>query len=300
MKNRSLHLIIFLILIAYSTVNGQTQKSRVQPGKIYNQGDLLYSPLNGFSASVPNGWMGNLPRESEVFLLMNTSSDFGEIYVFGRESIDLHSLAQIWASGVDITENLRLTAANPKLEGDLLTSSEVTAKGNYVDKGYKAFAATRCGDKGKCITVLAVADEKNFETVSNTAVELLKNGVFEEPSDVSPYADFDWKNFLSNKLLITYDEIQGGAKRTQINLCEDGSFRANVRKKGILKQVNPQYKGNMSGTWTATGIGPETLLTLTFSGKRLPPLSVKLSFKNEQLYAENERYYASESTTCNR
>jgi hypothetical protein len=300
MKNRSLHLIIFLMLIAYSAVNGQTQKSRLQPGKIYNQGDMLYSPLFGFSSSVPKGWMGNLPRESEVFLLMNTSSAFGEIYVFGREAINLESLAEIWASGVDITENIRLTAANPKLEGDLLTSNEVIAEGNYLDKGYKAFAATRCGDKGKCITVLAIADEGNFESVSNTAVELLKNGVFEEPSNISPYDDFDWKKFLSNKLVITYDETQGGAKRTQINLCEDGTFRAKVRKQGILKQVNPQYKGNMSGTWTVDGIGPETLLTLTFSGKRLPPLSVKLSFKNEQLYAENERYYASESSSCNR
>lgn len=300
MKNPSLHLIIFLLLIANTAVNGQTQKSMLQPGKMYNQGDALYSPLFGFSTSVPKGWVGNLPRESEVFLLMNASSAFGEIYVFGREAIDLESLAQIWASGVDITETIRLTASNPKIEGDLLTSNEVMAEGNYMHKEYKAFAATRCGDKGKCVTVLAIADEENFEFVSNTSVELLKNGVFEEPSNISPYDAFDWKKFLSNKLVVTYDEIRGGAKRTQINLCEDGTFRANVRKKGILKQVNPQYKGNMSGTWTADGIGPETLLSLDFSGKKLPPLSVKLSFKNEQLYADNERYYASESSSCNR
>jgi hypothetical protein len=300
MKKQILPLFIFLLLLANTAIYGQSQKSRIQPGKMYNQGDTLYSPLFGFSTSVPTGWMGNLPRESEVFLLMNTSSKFGEIFVFGRESINLDSLAQIWASGVDITGNIRLTAANPKLEGDLLTSNEVIAEGNYLDKGYKAFAATRCGDKGKCITVLAIADEGNFESVSNTAVALLKNGVFEEPSNISPYDNFDWKKFLSNKLVITYDETQGGAKRTQINLCEDGTFRANVRKQGILKQVNPQYKGNMSGTWTADGIGPETLLTLTFSGKKLPPLSVKLHFKDEQLYAENERYYASESTSCNK
>ncbi|WP_194776237.1 hypothetical protein [Pararhodonellum marinum] len=199
---------------------------------------------------------------------------------------------------MDITDNVRLTATNPIIEGDLLISNEVIAEGNYIHKEYKAFAATRCGDKGKCITVLAIADEGHLDFVTKTSIELLKKGIFEEPSNASPYDNFNWKKFLSNKLLITYDEIRGGAKRTQINLCEDGTFKANVRKQGILKQTNPQYKGNMSGTWTAEGIGPQALLSLNFSRKNLTSLSVKLSFQDEQLYADGERFYASESTSC--
>jgi hypothetical protein len=294
-------IIWFLIFINFfvGASFAQTAKVRIQPGKMYQEGESLYAPKYGFQAMVPAGWTGNLPRESEVFLLMSSiPNQFGEIFVFGRENIDLNELSERWKEGENVTETVRLQAVSPNISDNLL-SSEVVAVGNNVNPKYKAFAATRCGTKGFCITILAISSEESYKEVNNTALDFLNSAVFEEPSNASPYENFDWKAFLSNKLMISYTELRQGAKQTQVNLCGNGAFNANVRKKGIMRDVNPQYKGNMRGQWSVEGIGPKAVLVLTFETKNLPPLRINLKIEEEQIYANEERYYASGSVKCN-
>ncbi|MCH6199045.1 hypothetical protein MMU07_05630 [Aquiflexum sp. LQ15W] len=298
MRN-AISFIIIMIAITFCYPSwGQSSKKRIQPGKMYNSLDTLYAPSYGFSTQVPMGWVGTLPRESEVFLLTTGNGGFGEMYVFGRTATDLQQLSEIWKQGVDVTEKLRLKAIDPKVSGQIL-QSEVVADGDYVQRKSRAFAATKCGNQGTCITVLAVGTEESFSNVSNAALEFLQKGTFELPSLESPYENFDWKEFLSNKLMITYDEVLGGARQTQINLCQDGTFSANVKKRGIMRNTNPEYKNRMSGTWTVVGDGPEATLNLTFNKRGLSPLTVPLILQDEQLYVGDERYYASEATGCN-
>jgi hypothetical protein len=264
---------------------------------MYNSQDTLFSPSYGFTSQVPVGWVGTLPRETEVFLLTTGNGGFGEIFVFGRAEVDLPQLSELWKEGVDVTDNLRLKALDPKISNQIL-QSEVIADGNYVQRQSRAFAATKCGNQGTCITVLAVGSEESYDNVSKAALELLQNGTFESPSFESPYENFDWKEFLSNKLMITYDEVLGGARQTQINLCENGTFSANVKKRGIMRNVNPEYKNRMRGSWTVEGKGPDAMLNLTFDKKGLSPLTVPLTLKDEELFVGDERYYASEATGC--
>lgn len=298
MLPKSILILIFSIFLS-GTAICQSSKVRVQPGRMYQEGDSLYAPKYGFLASVPKGWAGNLPRDSEVFLLMSSiPSQFGEIFVFGRETIDLNRLAENWKVGENITDYLRLKAVSPEITDGILRS-EVVAEGNNVNPKYKAFAATRCGNEGFCITVLAISTDETNEQVTTTALTFLQSSLFEEPSNVSPYENFDWKSFLSNKLMISYTEIRGGARQTQVNLCENGTFNANVRKKGIMKEINPQYRGNMKGNWSIEGIGPKAILVLEFESKNLPPLRINMEIDDEQVYANDERYYASESEKCN-
>lgn len=291
-------LALVLLGMAFSIpVIGQSAKKRIQPGRMYNSQDTLFSPRFGFSSQVPVGWIGTLPRESEVFLLTSVDGSSGEIFIFGRAATDLFQLAEVWKQGVDVTETLRLKAVDPKVSGSVL-QSEVIAEGGYLQNQNKAFAATKCGDQGTCITILAVGTEQSYQSVSAAAMELLDKGTFIVPSIESPYENFDWKEFLSNKLMITYDQVVGGARQTQINLCENGTFFAKVKKRGIMRNVNPEYKNRMSGTWTVMGDGPEAILNLTFNKKGLSPLSVPLTLKEEALFVGEERYYASEATGC--
>lgn len=297
MKNAIFLIIVLVAAFIYFPVSGQSAKKRIQPGRMYNSLDTLYAPSYGFTSQVPVGWIGTLPRESEVFLLTSTNGSFGEIYVFGRATTDLQQLSELWKQGVEVTETLKLKAIDPKISGQLL-QSEVEAVGNYVKNQNKAFAATKCGNQGTCITILAVGTEDSYEAVSGAALEFLEKGTFAVPSFESPFENFDWKEFLSNKLMITYDQVVGGARQTQINLCENGTFSANVKKRGIMRNVNPEYKNRMSGSWTVVGEGPQATLNLTFNKKGLSPLSVPLTLKEEALYVGEERYYASEATGC--
>ncbi|GAB3234557.1 hypothetical protein GCM10027454_40130 [Algoriphagus aestuariicola] len=277
-------------------LSAQNLKNRIQPGKMYNAGDSIYTPRYGFSGLIPQGWVGVLPRETEVFLLNSTSGTFGEIFVFGREKIDLSQLAESWKSGVSVSETVTLKATDPTIEGDLLYS-HAEAVGNYLPpKNYRAFAATRCGEA--CITVLAISEESNAEASSQAALKLLKTAVLSTPREIDPYEGFDWKEFLSGKLLIAFEGFTGGKQQTKVTLCEDGSFRAQISKKGMMKDTNPDYKGGMKGSWAVEGNNSQATLTLTFEKKGLAPFVANLKFVDEELYINEERHYASQTEKC--
>ena len=295
--NRSFALAFFLGILLFSQLTfAQNLKNRIQPGRLYNAGDSIYTPRYGFSGTIPEGWVGVLPRETEVFLLNSTTGTFGEIFVFGREKVDLNQLAETWKAGINVSETVTLKATDPKIEGDLLFA-HAEATGNFLPpKNYRAFAATRCGEA--CITVLVISLEENAEMADASALEFLKSASLSTPREVDPYEDFDWKGFLSGKLLISYEGFVGGKQQTKINLCENGSFRAAISKKGLMKDSNPDYKGTMKGTWTVEGKNSEAILTFTFEKSGLAPVVVNLNFMEEDLYANGERHFASHTEKC--
>lgn len=295
--NRSFALAFFFGILLFSQLTfAQNLKNRIQPGRLYNAGDSIYTPRYGFSGAIPEGWVGVLPRETEVFLLNSTTGTFGEIFVFGREKVDLKQLAKTWKAGINVSETVTLKATDPKIEGDLLFA-HAEATGNFLPpKNYRAFAATRCGEA--CITVLVISLEENAEMADASALEFLKSASLSTPREVDPYEDFDWKGFLSGKLLISYEGFVGGKQQTKITLCENGSFRAAISKKGLMKDSNPDYKGTMKGTWTVEGKNSEAILTFTFEKTSLAPVVVNLNFKEEDLYANGERHFASHTEKC--
>lgn len=293
-----LHLFVsFLGMMMFSQVIfAQNLKNRVQPGKMYSAGDSLYAPRYGFSSKIPQGWVGVLPRETEVFLLNSTTGTFAEIYVFNKGKAQLSQLAEEWKEGVNVSETVRLKASDPKIEGDLLFS-KAEVVGDYLPpRNYRAFAATRCGEA--CITVLAISLEENADMTAASALEFLKLATFSIPREVDPYEGFDWNGFLSGKQIISFEGFIGGKQQTRINLCSDGSFRAAVSKRGLLRDSNPDYRGNMRGRWTVEGLNGEATLTLTFDKKNLAPFAANLKFVNEELIANGERHYASQSERC--
>jgi hypothetical protein len=292
------NLLFCILLVALSIqVTAQKKKARLQPGKIYETGETLYAPRFGFTAKVPEGWEGILPRESEVFLLSTTTSTYGEIFVFGSEHGDLNTMQKNWNKGVDLSESIRIKAINPTIQDGIL-SCEITAEGDYVNKGYKGFAIARCSPSGPCVTTLMIAPPQFFESVKNTVTEFMKSSTFEAPSNASPYEDFDWQDFLSNKMLATYASAQGGSKETMIHLCKDGSFTANIKKKGFFKEQNPAYKGNLSGQWTAKGDGEKATVQFIFTNKSISPVEVQLTITDEKVMSNGERYFVGNSDKC--
>jgi hypothetical protein len=295
--NRYPALSFFLWIMTLSQdLFAQNIKNRILPGKMYNAGDSISTPRYGFSGVIPQDWVGVLPRETEVFLLNSASGTFGEIFVFGTEKVNLSQLAETWKSGINVSETVTLKATDPTLEGDLLYA-HAEATGNYLPpKNYRAFAATRCGDA--CITVLAISLEENAEMTAQSTLQFLKTAVLSTPKEVDPYEGFDWKEFLSGKLLISYEGLSGGKQETKVNLCEGGFFRAKISKKGMMKDSNPDYKGTMKGKWSIVSQKSEAVLTFIFEKKDLAPFVANIKFENEELYVNGERHYASQSERC--
>jgi len=297
MKVLTRHLVIGFLVLTVVAAQAQ-KKNRIQPGRMYKAGESLYAPRFGFMGKVPEGWEGTLPRESEVFLLTTTTATYGEIFVFGRDGGTLDGMKAAWAKGFDLTESIKLKGVQPTVQGDMLVS-EVTAAGEYINRGFKGFAAARCNVAGPCITTLMVAPPQYYESVKNTVVEFMKGSSFSNPSTASPYAEFDWKEFLSGKVLMAYQSMQGGSKESMIHLCADGTFYADIKKKGVFKDQNPAYRGTSTGKWTVGPNGESTTIQFTFDAKeKLVPLEAPLMIKDEQVYSRSERYFAGQSDRC--
>jgi len=287
-------------LVFFNVLQGlaQNNKGRLQPGRLYEPGETLYAPRFGFIAKVPEGWEGMLPRETEVFLLMTTTSTYGEVFMFGREKGDLNSMRETWVKGFVLSETMRLKATDPAIADDMLMG-EVVIEGEYINKAFKGFAVAKCNPSGPCITTLMVAPEQYYEAVKATVVQVMKNSSFEPPSTASPYAKFDWNEFLSNKVLVTYGFEQGGSKESEIHLCADGTFSADIKKTGFMKNQNPEYRGRSAGKWTVTGSGPSATIQFTFSGKKsIPVLEAPLLIEDEKVLSNGERYFVGQSDKC--
>jgi hypothetical protein len=169
-------------------------------------------------------------------------------------------------------------------------------KGENVNKGNRGFIAAKCIPYGPCITSLGIGPSQFYDQIKTAVESLMSQATFTEPSNVSIYADFDWKEFLAGKMLIAFQLIESGSKENTVHLCGDGTFMADLKKKGLFKNDNPAYKGRQSGTWTAEGIGEQGVLKLTF--KKLPAAEIPLTIKDEKIFAMDERYFAGESDWC--
>jgi hypothetical protein len=295
-----LNRLLLTCLVLFNVLQGlaQNNKSRLQPGRLYEPGETLYAPRFGFIAKVPEGWEGMLPRETEVFLLMTTTSTYGEVFMFGREKGDLNSMREAWINGFVLSETMRLKATAPAISNEMLMG-EVVIEGEYINKAFRGFAVAKCNPSGPCITTLMVAPEQYFEAVKATVVQVMQNSSFEPPSTASPYAKFDWNEFLSNKVLVTYGFEQGGSKESEIHLCADGTFSADIKKTGFMKNQNPEYRGRSAGKWTVTGTGPSATIQFTFTGKKtIPVLEAPVLIEDEKVLSNGERYFVGQSDKC--
>lgn len=285
-----------ITFVLFLSATGAFSQNRLQPGKMYDAGEVLFAPHFGFTDTVPSGWIGELPRESEVFLLTSLTRPI-EIFVFASETGSLDALKLKWEQGIDMDAQIKLKAKSASITNGMLTS-EVIAVGPSIDKNKSGYAAARCGGFGPCVICLSLMPPSDLEAAKKTVNQFLMAGAFQAPSSVSPYDKFDWKKFLAGKALIAYDLRDKGSKENWVDLCADGTFTAKIDKRGILKEQNPAYKGRLSGTWTAEGIGELGTLILEFKKKNLAALHVSMTIHDEKIQANGERYFVAKSDKC--
>jgi len=286
---------IVLLLILLPLVGNTQPNKRLQPGKMYEPGEVLFAPRLGLTAKVPQGWTGVLPRDAEIFLLTSQRSS-AEIFVLVNDDTNLSNLMQSWEKGFDIANQIRLKSSGASIREETL-SAEVIAVGPFINKGMRGYAAARCSIHGPCVTTLAIMPAQQYDDVKADVDVFMSGTTFEAPSLASAYADLSWKDFLAGQMVTTYAFLEQGSKETMVHLCRNGTFHAKVTKKGILKNQNPAYKGKLTGTWSADGVGEHGLLHLAFD-KELPPLDIELTMKEEKFYAGSDRYFIAVSDQC--
>jgi hypothetical protein len=289
-------LLVLLVVgtLAFS-VHAQSRK-RLVPGKMYEPGDTLYAPRDGFTTIIPAGWTGSLPRDTEVFLL-NSMQNQGEIFIFDRKEGNLEDIKAAWLKGTDLNETIKLKAKPDAAIVDGALMTEVYAEGPSINKSFRGYAATKCNPAGPCITAISIVPAQFYEAAKTGIQELMKKGRFDEPKNISLHADLNWKEYLKGKMLITFADTEVGSKENIVHLCSDGTFKARIRKKGMIKQEeNPDYSGRMSGTWEASGVGEQGVVTLNF--KKQDKATFPIQIKDEKVTVNGERYFVAQSDEC--
>lgn len=143
---------------------------------------------------------------------------------------------------------------------------------------------------------MLTADPASFEKVKTSLQSLVDNSRFSKPYTGSPYVNFNWKKFLGGKVLLNIDYEQTSKREDQVNFCSDGTFQSDITRKGVFKEQSKDYKGKKKGTWEVKSQAEKA--TLTFSFEKLPPVTVNMEIRNEQMFVNGRRYFIGSSENC--
>jgi hypothetical protein len=288
------HTILLGCFLTFSA-HAQLPTNRIRPGTMYYAGDTVRSPRLGLQAKIPEGWEGVLPRESEVFLLVSNTVN-GEIYVAANENIDRETQIKKWKAGMEISEGLRIMPGGEiTTRGDILcVVGKVT--GTSPNTSGKIYLEAKCSPYGFCITYMLTCDPASYEKVKGALQSMVDNTTFSKPSNESPYLHFNWRKFLSGKVLLNIDYEETSKREDEVNLCADGTFQSDITRRGVFKDQSKDYKGKKKGTWDVKSNGEKAALTFTF--EKLQPVTINLEIVSEELHANGRRYFLGNSEKC--
>jgi hypothetical protein len=298
MKRRTIcFAIVGLVISINSFPQSELPSNRLRPGTMYHPGDSVRSPRLGLSARIPEGWDGVLPRDTEVFLLMPNTNIVGEMFIVVNEKLDLAGQRKRWESGSELSPGLKLQIDGgiTVRDGDILSANGKVV-GAQANAQNRVYLESKCSPYGFCVVAIALADNTSLERVKQGLQALMSSASFKKPSTESPYKNFDWKPFLSGKILLGINYEQGGKKEDEVDLCADGTFESRITRTGIFKGQAKKYQGKKEGKWDVKSNGDKATLTFTF--EKLDPVEIELVAKDEEIYVRGARYFVGESERC--
>jgi hypothetical protein len=292
--------IIWVAIVGISiTVHSfaQLPSNRLKPGTMYHPGDSVKSPRLGVSGRIPEGWDGVLPRDTEVFLLMPNTNIVGEMFLVVNEKLDLAGQRKRWEAGSELSPGLKLQIDGgiTEREGNILSASGKVV-GSQANAQNKVYLESKCSPYGFCLVTIVLTDNPSFERVKQGLQAFMNSISFKKPSNESPYKNFDWKPFLSGKVLLGINYEQGGKKEDEVDLCTDGTFESRITRTGIFKGQAKKYQGKKQGTWDVQSNGERATLKFTF--EKLDPVEIEIVAKDEEIYVRDARYFVGESERC--
>ncbi len=263
---------------------------------MYHQGDTVRSPRLGLEAIIPVGWEGVMPQESEVFLLMSNTLN-GEIYAVANEGVDQAGQIARWKQGMTLSDGLTLVPDGEiTRRGDVICVKGKVAGNKPNNSSGKIYLEAKCSPYGYCLSYMMTSDPASYEKIQASLQGLVDNCRFSKPYTGSPYAKFNWKKFLSGKMLLNIDYEQTSKREDQVTFCSDGTFQSDITRKGVFKEQSKDYKGKKKGTWDIKSQQERATLTLSF--EKLPSVTIQMEIRNEQVYANGRRYFIGNSETC--
>ncbi|MBS0000188.1 MAG: hypothetical protein KFF73_14500 [Cyclobacteriaceae bacterium] len=239
---------------------------------------INYTPRLGGCASTGNR---NVPADVQ-------GNPQSSIYAFGIEDTK-EALRNRWTDGpgLEVENNIKLVRSSEVFErGDVIAADLVVENSTNDMKGY---IEAKCSAFNRCLVLLLIVPEAFLEDSKKGLQQFMDNSVLAEPTMGDIYENFVWADFFGGKYLATrqVNPYEKAKRNNQLWMCPDGSFRSYIKIKGFAN-IEKQIKGNRSGTWEATGTGPDGKLLLHFK-KMAEPLEVPVELREDQLFIKDIR-----------
>lgn len=292
--------VVFALVVAAGLAiktHAQLPTTRMSPGVMHYAGDTVRSIRLGLSAIVPAGWRGVLPRDTEVVVLVPEENSSATIYVVLNENMTLAQQKINLEQGFELADGLSMVPdgnVTQRTSDVLATAAKLT--GEKANPRAKFYIESKCNPVGYCLAFVLSADANDMDKGKAALEQLVDQTTFQDMSNISPFARFDWNQFLSNKILLRFRRDASGKQEDQLDLCKDGTFRSRISRTGTFQVPSNQYTGKNSGTWTVDGHNDKATVTLNF--KKLKPITIQLQAKDEQILVNGSRYFVGESETC--
>ena len=289
--------LIFLFSLIFVTHVAVDAQERIRPGVIYQPGDTIHAPRLGLTSIIPEGWVGVLPQQTEMFLLMAKDNPESSIYAFGFEDTEA-AIRQRWMTGpgLEVENNIILVRSSEVFNrGDAIAADLIVENSTNNLKGY---IEAKCSDYERCLSLLLVVQEPFLEQAKTGLKQFMDNSVLTEPTMGDIYENFSWADFFGGKYLATrqINPYEKAKRKNEIWLCPDKTFRSVIKIKGFANVPKP-VKGSKSGTWEATGTGSTGILRLYFK-KMEQPVEVPTELRDDQLFINDIRYYVMQNNSC--
>ncbi len=292
----STNLFILVPLFLITNVIAKAQE-RIRPGVIYQSGDTIHAPRYGLTSIIPEGWVGVLPQQTEMFLLMAKDNPESSIYAFGFEDTEA-AIKERWMTGpgLQVENNISLVRSSEVFDrGDAIAVELVVQNSTNNLKGY---IEAKCSAYDRCLALLLVVPEPFLDQAKTGLKQFMDNSELSKPTLGDIYENFSWADFFGGKYLATrqINPYEKAKRKNEIWLCPDGTFRSNIKIKGFANVPKP-VKGSKSGTWEATGKGSSGTLRLYFK-KMENPVEVPTELRDDQLFINDIRYYVMQNNSC--
>ena len=289
MKRLAFTTVIYALMIWPAL--GQTN---IKPAVMYQAGEHIYGARSGAASVVPQGWVGLLPRDSEIFLLMPANGLNGEIYVLADSGVTDAQRKQAWLAGLELDNGnvLRSDGKIFKRNGNLASFAIL----DEPTEPLTAYIESQCGPYGYCLSALLLADPTQQEELLQGLYAFMDSLRWQTPNGGNAYAGFNWHDFLAGKHLINYAHVRQGKDESDLWLCADGTFTTRLKRTGLQKGEAGAYKGTHKGTWQIDAVGDTGILRLNY--EKLPPLEVEITIKDDRVFINGKRFLVIRADNC--
>lgn len=264
-----------------------TAQERVDSGKMYKAGEPINAPLLGVNTKVPTGWVGYLPRETEIFVFNKENNEGSEIYVFGREN-DYEQIERNWKNGLSLSPTIDIIVNEEIQKNGAVRYANIDFTGTQGGQR-RGLAVASCGEYGICTTWLLLSANKTFDENKRLLLQVVADVDYSQPKSLEELAPkLDWNTELEGKYLYS-KKNQGGQKTVfQLWLNADHSFTSKAVPLS-WSDDNKKYSGKKNGSWSITRRDGQDYLVLGYS--KLEPVILTLTRSGEEFLINDQSMF---------